>query len=365
MKNKVKKYSIIMSVITLVLVSILAIQVNAEEPATGSITIIAHEQHNDDTTTNPPMEGVEYIIYKVDETCEDTGDAYRYIETNLVEGVSKTTGEDGTVIFDNLELGRYYIIVNSEYGDCLYHPEDFLLDIPMTNSQGNGWDYDIVVEPKIETVFSNLELTKVDTSGKPIEGVTFRFQSNITGEWEDYIPYGKNEKLTLTTNEDGKIKIENLPFNSDSWFRLLEESTPNGYIINNGLLSMIEFYQFNYNDNKGKFYEDFLANLQYDDYTVLSSIIKNVKIENDLTSFTLVNEKPEIFKKVQNSNGEFVDNIGANAIDKLTFKVIADVPMQIAFMKTYKITDELPDGIILNRDIISTKKLMVQLQKNF
>ena len=168
MKLKLKRYGILMGVITLILVSILAIQVNAEEPTTGSITIIAHEQKNGDTTTNPPMEGVEYTIYKVDESCEDERDAKRYIEDNQVEGITKTTGEDGIVVFDNLELGRYYVQV-TDYPDGATNYESFLVDVPMTNVEGTGWDYDITVEPKIQTAFGNLELTKVDSAGNPMK----------------------------------------------------------------------------------------------------------------------------------------------------------------------------------------------------
>ena len=239
MKNKVKKYSIIMSVITLVLVSILAIQVNAEEPTTGSITIIAHEQQNGDTTTNPPMEGVEYTIYKVNESCENNNAAETYIEENKVEGISKTTGEDGTVVFDNLELGRYYVSViahdgwyNAPDNSINYFYKNFLIDVPTTNLQGDSWDYNIIIEPKYQTAYGNLELTKVDSAGNPIEGVTFKLQYNVEGpHWEDYIPDGSNQVLTVTTDKDGKIRLENLPYGMSIEYRLVEVSAPDGYIL--------------------------------------------------------------------------------------------------------------------------------------
>ena len=351
MKLKLKRYGILMGVITLILVSILAIQVNAEEPTTGSITIIAHEQQNGDTATNPPLAGVEYTIYKVDETCEDDGDAERYIEDNQIEGITKTTGEDGTVVFDNLELGRYYVKV-TDYPDGATNYESFLVDIPMTNETGTGWDYDITVEPKIQTAFGNLELTKVDSFGNPIEGVTFKLQikgnylslEDVPADfWIDYVPKGSDEVLTVTTNKNGKIKLENLPTTKYGiQYRLVEVSAPEGYIINNSVLSLLFFDV----DSNGK------IEIPFSEIINDSSIFKDIKIENNLTSFTLVNEKPNIVKKVENSEGEFVDNIGANITDRLTFKITADVPMQIAFMKTYKITDELPQGIILDRDSI-------------
>ena len=385
MKNKAKKYGIIMSIVALVLVSILAIQVNAEEPTTGSITIIAHEQQNGDTTTNPPMEGIEYTIYKVDETCEDTRDANNYIEENQIAGISKITGEDGTVVFDNLELGRYFVDVTSVSDGAIYdeYYSDFLIDIPMTNAEGTGWDYDITVEPKFQTAFGNLELTKVDNVGNPIESVTFKVQVTkeamkidtsidelFQSEWIDYIPDGQNKPLTLTTDNEGKIYLNNLPTTQydggdhiyySKFYRLVEVFAPNGYIINNIFdMGYLPFVVLGNGRISSEILELMYNAIQNDQYTsenvgILCEFIPNVSITDNLTSITYVNEKPNIVKKVQNGEGEFVDNIGANLTDRLTFKVTADIPMSIAYMKTYKITDELPDGIILDRNSIKVE----------
>ena len=374
MSTKVKKYSIIMGIITLILVSLLTIQVNAEEPTTGSITIIAHEQQNGDTTTNPPLKGVEYTIYKVDESCEYEWDVEDYIEDNQVEGISKTTGDNGTVVFDNLELGRYYVTVSSKPDGVVFDYENFLVDIPMTNAEGTGLDYDIIVEPKIQTAFGNLELTKTDSAGNPIEGVTFKVQVGFGvimprnleevpyGEWVDYIPEGSDSALTVTTNEEGKVYLNNLPaydivrnnIVEGVNYRLVEVSAPDGYIINNELLNSTEF-SFTIDDN-GRI-SPYILELVQDEGkgTFLEDIIKDVSITDNLTSFKYVNEKPNVVKKVQNSEGNFVDSIGANMTDRLTFKVTADIPAQIAYMDTYKITDELPQGIILDRNSIKVE----------
>lgn len=379
MNLKLKRYGILMGIITLILVSVLAIQVDAADPTTGSITIIAHEQQNGDTATNPPMEGIEYTVYKVDETCESNNSAESYIEDNQVEGISKITGEDGTVIFDNLELGRYFVDVTSVSDGAIYdeHYSDFLIDIPMTNAEGTGWDYDIIVEPKFQTAFGNLELTKVDSEGNLIEGVTFKVQvmkgiiQNSLEDlevyvWTDYIPEGSDEVLTLTTDENGKIYLNNLPAyyrdgNLDEYifYRLIEVSAPDGYIINNTILSKVYFKvnedgkvvtnvispdEFPYIASPGEF------PFKLDSYTKL--FFGNIVEGDNLTTIVYGNEKPNIEKKVKNIDEEFVDNIGANVTDRLTFKITADVPMQISDMSTYKITDELPDGIVLDRNSI-------------
>ena len=113
MSTKVKKYSIIMGIITLILVSILAIQVNAEEPTTGSITIIAHEQQNGDTTTNPPLAGIEYTAkgeryhLNLDESDMNYKDLLKAMKTFGVKGV--LTCESPNIETDAKLLKDYYM----------------------------------------------------------------------------------------------------------------------------------------------------------------------------------------------------------------------------------------------------------------
>ena len=334
--------------------------VNAEEPTTGSLTIITHEQQNEDTTTNPPLEGIEYTVYKVDETCEDWVDGEYYIEENNIQGISKTTDSTGTVVFDNLELGRYYVKVTDDMDGVLSY-ENFLVDIPMTNAQGTGLDYNITVEPKIQTAYGNFELIKTDLAGNPLSGVTFKVQVMKRSSafslddlplsvWTDYIPEGEDSVLTVTTNSEGKITLSNLPayfnyggaYEEDVIYRLIEISTPEGY-INNNIISDLFFYV----GEDGKVYTNYQSLEQFKKY-----FITNVVEGDNLTSVTYMNEKPEIVKKVKNSAGDFVDSASAFMSDKVTFSITADVPMSVLNMSTYKITDNIPTGLVLDRDSI-------------
>ena len=334
--------------------------VNAEEPTTGSLTIITHEQQNEDTTTNPPLEGIEYTVYKVDETCEDRVDGEYYIEENNIQGISKTTDSTGTVVFDNLELGRYYVKVTDDMDGVLSY-ENFLVDIPMTNAQGTGLDYNITVEPKIQTAYGNFELIKTDLAGRPLSGVTFKVQVMKRSSafslddlplsvWTDYIPEGEDSVLTVTTNSEGKITLSNLPayfnyggaYEEDVIYRLIEISTPERY-INNNIISDLFFYV----GEDGKVYTNYQSLEQFKKY-----FITNVVEGDNLTSVTYMNEKPEIIKKVKNSAGDFVDSASAFMSDKVTFSITADVPMSVLNMSTYKITDNIPTGLVLDRDSI-------------
>ena len=338
MKSKTKKYSIFFVVMVMVLVSTLAVKVKAADPTTGSLTIVAHE-HQNNTTNNDPLEGVEYTIYKVDETVETTTQAESYITSNSVTGTAKTTGEDGTVVFDNIDLGRYYVKVTN-VPDGVVATEDFIVELPRTNSTGTGWDYDITVEPKIKTAFGNLEFTKTDANGTPMNGVEFKLQvKQNNGAWVDYAA-----QTNFTTNSEGKITLNNLPsydYNSNTaTYRLVEVSVPDtGYIINNKKLATLVWKV----NNDGTITIENEASLDSDLFTV-------TKDEN-ITKVTYKNEKPEVEKKVKNG-GEYLDMVGAFLTDTIEFKVTAGIPMQIADMKTYKITDSIPQGLTLNRESI-------------
>ena len=338
MKSKTKKYSIFFVVMVMVLVSTLAVKVKAADPTTGSLTIVAHEQQNN-TTNNDPLEGVEYTIYKVDETVETTIQAESYITSNSVTGIAKTTGEDGTVVFDNIALGRYYVKVTN-VPDGVVATEDFIVELPRTNSTGTGWDYDITVEPKIKTAFGNLEFTKTDANGTPMNGVEFKLQvKQNNGAWVDYAA-----QTNFTTNSEGKITLNNLPsydYNSNTaTYRLVEVSVPDtGYIINNKQLATLVWKV----NNDGTITIENESSLDSDLFTVTK--------DANVTKVTYKNEKPEVEKKVKNG-GEYLDMVGAFLTDTVEFKVTAGIPMQIADMKTYKITDSIPQGLTLNRESI-------------
>ena len=338
MKSKTKKYSIFFVVMVMVLVSTLAVKVKAADPTTGSLTIVAKEQQNN-TTNNDPLKGVEYTLYKVDETVETTTQAESYITSNSVTGTAKTTGEDGTVVFDNIDLGRYYVKVTN-VPDGVVATENFIVELPRTNSTGTGWDYDITVEPKIKTAFGNLEFTKTDASGAPMNGVNFKLQvKQNNGAWIDYAA-----QTNFTTNSEGKITLNNLPsydYNSNTaTYRLVEVSVPDtGYIINNKQLATLVWKV----NNDGT--------ITIENESPLDSDLFTVTKDANVTKVTYKNEKPEVEKKVKNG-GEYLDMVGAFLTDTVEFKVTADVPMQIADMTTYKITDSIPQGLTLNRDSI-------------
>lgn len=286
--KKVQKSFLVLVMLVLATISLSLTELKAADPTTGSLTIICHEQKNGDATTNPPLKGIEYTIYKVDASCQDVDAAETYIEANSVTGITKTTDANGKVVYSDLALGRYYAKVTKVIDGVSYY-EDFLVDIPRTNEQGTGLIYDVTAEPKVETLYGNIELTKVDQNGNPLKGVTFKVQvanevapmnlSDLPDKgWVDYIPEGSSSVLTVTTDSNGKIKLSNLPFkDTEMGYRLVEISGPDGYIINS-IISKLKF--FIYAD--GSIY----TNYDYGTNDYDKQFIKNVTETNNLTSVT-------------------------------------------------------------------------------
>lgn len=358
--KKVQKSFLVLVMLVLATISLSLTELKAADPTTGSLTIICHEQKNGDATTNPPLKGIEYTIYKVDASCQDVDAAETYIEANSVTGITKTTDANGKVVYSDLALGRYYAKVTKVIDGVSYY-EDFLVDIPRTDNQGTGLIYDVTAEPKIETLYGNIELIKVDQNGNPLEGVTFKVQvsngvspmslSDLPRKgWVDYIPEGSSSVLTVTTDSNGKIKLSNLPFKDKGMgYRLVEISGPDGYIIN-PIISELRFFMSD--DQRISTYYD------YTPANYMHQFIKGISIdENDpsLVSVTYMNEKPTITKKVKNSAGNFVDDAGLNMTDVVTFKLTTSVPLQISDMTTYTITDTLPAGFTLDKSSIKVE----------
>lgn len=328
-KSKISLALFLMLVVVTVTNTVLASTASLVDTSKkGSVTITALSQLNGSTDT-VPLKDVKYALYKVDEvagttvTTVDAAENYINGKTPVNELV---TGDNGKVAFTNLDLGRYYAKVVEVPIGTTEVPESFLVDVPMTNQAGNGWIYDIDVQPKVQVASGNAVLTKVDGADKPIQGVVFKVQVSTEEDvWEDYTPEGATTVLSLTTDENGQVKLEDFPITlnqKDAKFRLVEMSTPDdGYIIDNANLDYV------YAESNGK--------------TVVVHKDGTKETAADVAQLKMVNEKPTIAKKA----GENLDVESVNVNEPISFTVTADVPSVIADMSVFKITDTLSDGL--------------------
>lgn len=372
MKKIIKNYSGILLSLIMVIVSAITINVNAAEPDKGSLTIICHEQKNGDVTTNPVLKGIKYQLYKVQETTENVTDAENYIASNSITGVTQTTNDSGMALFQNLELGRYYAKVTEVPNGAVSY-ESFLVDIPRTNEQGNGFIYDVTVEPKIKTAYGSVEVTKVNDNNEPLEGVSFKLTKITYTVRNDGSRHGytttqqdKNNAITLTTDADGKIKIENLTHRYEKGdiedrygaYLLEEISTKDGYILPEFFTDLLLYVDAegivhtNYSDSLHDIFKPFPGEVGV--YKFEKELVK-VEKEDILTKITWKNEKPSIDKKVKNNAGDFVDTASMNLIDNMTFKITSKLPKSLSILSfdaTYKITDRLATGLTLETNSI-------------
>lgn len=330
-KSKISFFIIFMLVLVTVSNCVLAVTDSIiDTTRKGSLEITALNQENLNIDDSTPIAGVTYSLYMVDENVLDIDAAEEAIVgEDPVNAL--TTGENGKVKFENLNLGRYYAKVTAYPTATSEIPESFLVDVPMVNKYGDGWIYDITVSPKIQTALGNAELTKTDLNG-PMEGIEFKVQVSTQEDvWEDYVPDGADEALVVSTNAEGKISLENLPYSVNeerAKFRLIEMSAPEGYIIDNKYPSEIQ--------------------VQANGTVVITDTrTGEAATAAQLGEINVVNENPEVVKEVKKQDGTFGDVASANMTDTVTFKVTVDVPTYVEDLTTYTITDNMPQGFVL------------------
>lgn len=334
-KNKICLAMILMLVVVTISNTVLAVtDTIVDTSREGSITVTTLSQKNGVLDETQPLAGVEYTLYRVDEVAGTTvttkEQAEEYIKTaQPVETL--VTNSEGIVVFDELVLGRYYVKVTDVPTGTSEVPESFLVDVPMTNDTGDGWVYDIEVFPKVKVASGEAVVTKTD-GVNPMQGVEFKVQISTSvdgawGAWSDYVVDG--QVLTLTTNEEGKITLENLPitYNGEpAKFRVVETVVGEEYIMDNKYPSEIE--------------------VQPDGTVVVTDTRTNTAAPAaEVGQIEIVNEKPEVVKQVLNQDGEYADLTSASLTDTLTFKITVDVPTVIQDLETYTLTDELPAGL--------------------
>lgn len=174
-----------------------------------------------------PLSGVEFTIYKVTDLSNyysydskelPTVDEAEALVTDKTPKLSAVSDENGYIKFDNLELGIYLVQETNSPAQVSTKAQDFCVSIPMTDSTGTRWNYDVVVYPKNETKYGTFDFTKTDENGTPLTGCTIRI----------YSISNSIEAIEAVTDENGKIIISGLPYGV---YKYTEIKAPQGYII--------------------------------------------------------------------------------------------------------------------------------------
>lgn len=70
-----------------------------------------------------------------------------------VPTATAVTGEDGRATFEELGVGLYLVRQNGFAQEpCFSQIEPFIVSVPMTNEQGDGWNYAVKAAPKVNAL---------------------------------------------------------------------------------------------------------------------------------------------------------------------------------------------------------------------
>lgn len=302
----------------------------------GSITINKYEGSN----TKTPLEGVEFKIYKIADLEQTTGNMTELNLKSLVTGIDKidstttyesikneinsaikegslkekgtgktqlnTMKDKASVTFNNLALGVYLVVETDAPPQVVDRSANFLVSVPMMNTEGTGWNYNIEANPKNQAVYGGINLIKKGTNGALLGGVTFTLQRQTnTNTWETL--------GTHTTGSNGSLNVSNL---APGTYRFIETDLGNnsGYILDGKTA-----YEFKV-DNEGQ-------------------ILIEGKQPTKSGLIEVVNEKPDMTKQVQNREDKWRQDADYNVGDKVPYKITVDVPKNITDLETFTITD--------------------------
>ena len=309
-----------------------------------------------------------YDVSKFQYNEADGKATYNGVEVTAVNA-GATTNENGVCTFSDLAVG-IYVLKEVTAPDQITTPlaETCLISIPMVNtatSSNNGnaeWMYDVYVYPKNHESTGTLELTKKDQNNVAFDNsrkATFElykkeFQADgtlPTGDWTLVISTSTDGitqiPLTLTTGDDGKIILANLPANLyGTQYKLVEVSAPNGFIVNQTPLyfKVTTDNKITWNANSGE--EGDCNNLN-------TGVVGTPTVETGpKLSVTLRNEQLSLTKHVQKNGGDTWETDEQYRLDDtITYQLTIYVPRNVSELNTFIIAD-MPDAGI-NDDINS------------
>lgn len=315
--------------------------------------------------------GTDTATYDVSEFQYNEADGkatYDGVEVTAVNA-GATTNENGVCTFSDLDVG-IYVLKEVTAPDQITTPlaETCLISIPMVNtatSSNNGnaeWMYDVYVYPKNHESTGTLELTKKDQNDVAFDNsrkATFElykkeFQADgtlPTGDWTPVTSTSTDDTtqilLTLTTGDDGKIILANLPANLyGTQYKLVEVSAPNGFIVNQTPLyfKVTTDNKITWNANSGE--EGDCNNLN-------TGVVGTPNEETGpKLSVTLRNEQPSLTKHVQENGGDTWETDEQYRLDDtITYQLTIYVPRNVSELNTFIIADTPDAGI--NDDINS------------
>lgn len=263
------------------------------------------------------------------------------------------TDKNGKAEILDLKVGLYAVVETKHPAGVTKPTAAFLVSIPMTKqstttgeSQKSEWMYDVTVYPKNTTAAAPITLQKKGVTGGDDAGATtvmsdyeFKLEKLDGTQWVKLEKASKDGQdnageVIAKTDGNGKILIASL---TPGVYRFTEVSGPadSEYIIDKDT-----HYLFKVTENseiERVAAADGIPDDSNNNFTAVDGVSKTV---------TVVNNKPDLEKKVQNTDkanpyGEAAD-YGAG--DMVPYKVTVKIPKNIDKLTTFKVTDT-PKGL--------------------
>lgn len=168
---------------------------------------------------------------------EDNTVAKDKLEDYMKNGTAMSlTDADGVTSKDGLELGLYLIVETKVPEDVTYTTNPWFVQLPMTDSQGDDWFYDIECYPKNQTGVPDLE-KKVRNNPDQANVVTSDASADFTKDREEYtyadtqtatqgetldyylqskLPHITSSSTYLTTYTFDDVLSESITYNQDA-----------------------------------------------------------------------------------------------------------------------------------------------------
>lgn len=311
-----------------------------------------------------PIEGVEITITKIISLPDEkyyTADGIalpsiteaRTLASTLTDNaITKTTGSNGEALFTGLSLGIYYVQETKSTNEA-NAIADFIVSVPTTNADEDGWNYNVYTYPKSATAYTCITLKKVDASNTniPLEGAVFDLYKS------DSTTFSDNKVDTITTDSNGLYEFNDLEYKC--YYKLVETKAPVIEDPNNSG-NKISYILDTDNNTKTFYVNDNGEACDVDTKKVINSanpkeiVIQNTKptIEKSLAenSGKYHGDTLSFTKVKSNTYGVYTGDYKHTYIDFITPKINS-----MADLKTFEIIDPVPTGLT-NFNVNSVKR---------
>ena len=279
----------------------------------------------------------------------------------IVSHSQETQEPDGKAVIGDLKVGLYAVVETKHPAGVTVVTPAFLVSIPMTkqsttakDSPKSDWMYDVTVYPKNQTAAAPITLQKQGKTGgenttltNEMEGYEFKLEKWDTEKgWIIITAASKDGKDNAgdaigKTNEKGQITIKSL---TPGIYRFTEVSAPanSPYIVDKETHYL---FKVTTDGTIATVTNDEIPNDANNNFDAVDADGKIV---------TIVNNKPDLEKKVKNTEDAekpFGEAADYSAGDLVPYQITVKVPENIAKLKTFTVTDT-PTGLKDKKDTI-------------